>query len=305
MSAYVARRLLWLIPVLLGVAVVTFALMHAVPGGPWDREKPLPPEVVANLNQRYGLDQPLWRQFADYLGGLFRGDLGVSYIQQDRPVASIIADGLQTSATLGMLALAAAVVVGVGLGVAAAVHKDGPLDFLSVLLATLGASAPSFVLGILLVVLFSVQLHWLPTGGWGSPRQAVMPVIALSALPAAFIARVTRASMLEVLRQDYIMAARSRGLREWVLLYRHALRNALIPVLTVLGPVAAALVTGSFIVETLFSIPGTGRLFVDGVFARDYGLIMGATLFYTAVVTVANLAVDLLYAVVDPRIRYV
>ncbi|MGB6896558.1 MAG: ABC transporter permease [Dehalococcoidia bacterium] len=305
MSAYVARRLLWLIPVLLGVAVVTFALMHAVPGGPWDREKPLPPEVVANLNQRYGLDQPLWRQFADYLGGLSRGDLGVSCIQQDRPVASIIADGLQTSATLGMLALAAAVVVGVGLGVAAAVHKDGPLDFLSVLLATLGASAPSFVLGILLVVLFSVQLHWLPTGGWGSPRQAVMPVIALSALPAAFIARVTRASMLEVLRQDYIMAARSRGLREWVLLYRHALRNALIPVLTVLGPVAAALVTGSFIVETLFSIPGTGRLFVDGVFARDYGLIMGATLFYTAVVTVANLAVDLLYAVVDPRIRYV
>jgi len=304
MSAYVARRLLWLIPVLLGVAVVTFALMHAVPGGPWDREKPLPPEVVANLNQRYGLDQPLWRQFADYLGGLFRGDLGVSYIQQDRPVASIIADGLQTSATLGMLALAAAVVVGVGLGVAAAVHKDGPLDFLSVLLATLGASAPSFVLGILLVVLFSVQLHWLPTGGWGSPRQAVMPVIALSALPAAFIARVTRASMLEVLRQDYIMAARSRGLREWVLLYRHALRNALIPVLTVLGPVAAALVTGSFIVETLFSIPGTGRLFVDGVFARDYGLIMGATLFYTAVVVVANLAVDVLYAVVDPRIRY-
>jgi oligopeptide transport system permease protein len=203
-----------------------------------------------------------------------------------------------------MLALAVAVVVGVGLGVAAAVHKDGPLDYLSVLLATLGASAPSFVLGILLVVLFSVELHWLPTGGWGNPRQAVMPVIALSALPAAFIARVTRASMLEVLRQDYIMAARSRGLREWVLLYRHALKNALIPVLTVLGPVAAALVTGSFIVETLFSIPGTGRLFVDGVFARDYGLIMGATLFYTAVVVVANLAVDVLYAVVDPRIRY-
>jgi oligopeptide transport system permease protein len=305
MSVYVARRLLWLIPVLLGVAVVTFALMHAVPGGPWDREKPLSPEVVANLNQRYGLDQPLWRQFADYLGGLLHGDLGVSYMQQDRPVTGIIADGLQTSATLGMLALVAAVVVGVGLGVAAAVHKDGPLDYLSVLLATLGASAPSFVLGILLVVLFSVQLHWLPTGGWGSPRQAVMPVIALSALPAAFIARVTRASMLEVLRQDYIMAARSKGLREWVLLYRHALRNALIPVLTVLGPVAAALVTGSFIVETLFSIPGAGRLFVDGVFARDYGLIMGATLFYTAVVVVANLAVDVLYAVVDPRIRYV
>jgi oligopeptide transport system permease protein len=305
MGVYVARRLFWLIPVLLGVAVVTFALMHVVPGGPWDREKPLPAEVVANLNQRYGLDEPLWRQFTDYLWGLFRGDLGISYVQQDRPVAQIIGDGLQTSATLGMLALAVAMVVGVGLGVAAAVHKDGPLDYLSVLLATLGASAPSFVLGILLVVLFSVELHWLPTGGWGSPRQAVMPVIALSALPAAFIARVTRASMLEVLRQEYIMAARSRGLREWVLLYRHALRNALIPVLTVLGPVAAALVTGSFIVETLFSIPGTGRLFVDGVFARDYGLIMGATLFYTAVVAVANLAVDVLYAVVDPRIRYV
>lgn len=304
MTRYVARRLLWLIPVLLGVAVVTFVLMHAVPGGPWDREKPLSPEVVENLNQRYGLHEAPWRQLGDYLWGLVRGDLGISYIHQDRPVVDMIADGLQVSATLGLLALVFAAVVGVSLGVIAAVHKNRPLDYLSVLLATLGASAPSFVLGILLVVLFSVQLHWLPTGGWGSPKQAVMPVIALGALPAAFIARITRASMLDVLRQEYIVAARSRGLRERVILYRHALRNALIPVFTVAGPVAATLVTGSFIIETLFSIPGTGRLFVEGVLARDYGLIMGATLFYTAVVAVANLVVDLLYAVVDPRIRY-
>lgn len=304
MTRYVARRLLWLIPVLLGVAIVTFVLMHAVPGGPWDREKPLSPEVVENLNQRYGLHETPWRQLGDYLWGLARGDLGISYIHQDRPVADMIADGLQVSATLGLLALVFAALVGVSLGVIAAVHKNRPLDYLSVLLATLGASTPSFVLGILLVVLFSVQLHWLPTGGWGSPKQAVMPVIALGALPAAFIARITRASMLDVLRQEYIVAARSRGLRERVILYRHALRNALIPVFTVAGPVAATLVTGSFIVETLFSIPGTGRLFVEGVLARDYGLIMGSTLFYTAVVAVANLVVDLLYAVADPRIRY-
>jgi oligopeptide transport system permease protein len=173
-----------------------------------------------------------------------------------------------------------------------------------VLLSTIGASTPSFVLGILMVVVFSVKLHWLPTGGWGSPSQMVMPVLALGAVPAAFIARVTRASMLDVLRQDYIVAARSRGLRERAVLYHHALKNVLIPVLTVIGPLAATLVTGSFIVETMFSIPGAGRLFVEAVSARDYGLIMGATLFYTAAIAAANLAVDILYAAADPRIRY-
>jgi len=304
MLAYIVRRLLWMVPVLLVVATITFTLMHLVPGGPWDRDKRLPPEAQANIERKYGLDKPLWRQFTDYLTDLAQGDLGVSYRSLNRPVRDIIWDGAQITGALGLMALGVAVFLGVSLGLLAALRQNTIVDYASVTFATFGASVPSFVMGMLLLIIFSAYLHWLPTGGWGTWRQAIMPVAALSVLPTAYIARVTRASMLEVLQQDYVRTARAKGLRENVVVLRHVLRNGLIPVLTVIGPVAAALVTGSFIIEYLFAIPGIGRFFVTSIAARDYGMIMGTTLFYATIIVTANLIVDLLYAVVDPRIRY-
>ena len=289
---------------MVGIATITFILMHFVPGGPWDKEKPLPPQVVENLNARYDLDESLWKQYWSFLSGAVRGDLGGSYTFQDREVTDIIRQGFPASATLGVLAFLFAVGIGIPLGMASALRRNSPVDYLSVGLATIFASVPGFVLGLLLVTFFSVKWHLLPTGGWGSPSHAVMPIIALAALPMALIARVTRASVLEVLAEDYIRTARAKGLPSVTIHYRHVLRNALVLVLTVMGPELAALISGSFIVETVFSIPGIGRLFVLGIFQRDYGLIMGVVLFYTFAIAVMNLVVDLLYGVVDPRIRY-
>jgi oligopeptide transport system permease protein len=212
--------------------------------------------------------------------------------------------GFPKTAILGTTAFVFAMIVGISLGMAAALRQNTWIDYVCVMFSTIFASVPGFVLGILLMIVFSVVLHWFPTGGWGSPSQIVMPAIALAALPAAFIARITRASTLETMRQDYVRTARSKGLLERVVLIRHILRNSLIPVVTVAGPQFAALVTGSVIVETIFSIPGIGRLFVQAVFARDYGLIMGTVLFYSFVISIANLVVDILYGVIDPRIRY-
>lgn len=304
MLRYAARRVLWLIAVLLGIATITFVLMHAVPGGPWDREKALAPVVVENLNRRYGLDKSVGEQYFTFLAKAVRGDLGVSYTYQDRPVTHIILDGLPVTATLGLLAFAFSILLGIPLGLAAALRQNSLVDYASVFFATCFASIPGFVLGIVLIILFSVTLHWLPTGGWGDWRHLVMPVLALGALPAAYAARLTRASVLEVLRQDYVRTAYAKGLPNQVIYYRHVLRNALIPVITIMGVELAALITGSFIIENLFSIPGVGRLFVQGVFQRDYGLIMGSVLFYAFVVALFNLAADLMYAFVDPRIRY-
>ena len=304
MTSYLIRRLLWLVPVLLFVTVITFVLMHSVPGGPWDRDKPLPPTAVEQLNRKYGLDRPLWEQFGRYLLGLLQGDLGVSYRQSDRPVTEVISGGIKVSATLGGLAMLLSAAVGVPLGVVAALRRNRALDYLSVSLATLGASTPNFILGIVLIVIFASTFHLLPTIGWGSWKQAIMPVLALSALPTAFLARITRASTLEVLQQDYVRTAWAKGLSVRAVVLRHVARNALIPVLTLAGPLAAALVTGSFIIESQFAIPGVGRAFVTAIFGRDYGVIMGVTLFYALVVATANLAVDLAYAAADPRIRY-
>jgi oligopeptide transport system permease protein len=304
MLTYILQRLAWMAPVLLAVAVVTFVLMHAVPGGPWDRAKRLPPQAIENVNAEYGLDDPLWRQFVDYAAGLARGDLGVSFRQNNRPVSDVLAEGIEVTATLGLLAVIVSTTVGVALGVAAALKRNSVIDYAASALATVSASVPSFILGMLLLVIFTAQLHWLPSGGWGTWQQAVMPVIALSALPTAYIARVTRASMLDVLQQEYVRTARAKGLPAHTVLTRHTLRNAMIPVLTVVGPTAAMLVTGSFIVEQLFAIPGIGRAFVTSIQSRDYGVIMGIALFYTFVVAMTNLAVDVLYAVIDPRIRY-
>jgi len=304
MTKYIIHRIFWLIVVLLVVSFITFSLMHLVPGGPWDKEKTLAPQVVDALNKKYGLDKPFFVQFGNYLLNLLHGDLGVSYSRQDRSVTSILLTGLPKTATLGILAFILAILIGVPFGMAAALKQNSAIDYLSVLFSTIFASIPGFVLGILLIIIFSVTLHWLPTGGWGSIRQIIMPAFALATLPAAFIARITRASTLEVMRQDYIRTANAMGLQQRVVLVRHILRNSLIPVVTVAGPELAFLISGSFIIENLFSIPGIGRLFVNGVFARDYGLIMGSILFYAFAVALINLVVDVMYAVIDPRIRY-
>ncbi len=305
MFAYIVRRLLWMIPLLWAVATVTFLLMHAVPGGPFDREKEVPPSVRRNLEARYGLDKPLYEQYGDYLWGLLRGDLGISY-RNNREVSSIIREGFSVSFQVGLFAFVFATGVGMTLGIVSALNRNGIMDYVGVFFATAGAAMPNFILATFLVIIFSVQLGWFDVLGWelGNYRKMVLPVVSLATLPAAYIARVTRASMIEVLQQDYIRTARSKGLRETTIVVRHAVKNAMIPVLTVLGPIFAILVTGSFIIERTFQINGIGRRFVDGVFVRDYGIIMGTTLFYAAVVAVANLVVDILYAYVDPRIRY-
>lgn len=312
MTGYVLRRLLWLAPVLFFVTLITFVLMHLVSGGPWDtKDRPISPQLREQLESKYGLDEPVWEQFLTYSWNALHGDLGVSFQYQDRSVTEIIREGVEVSAVLGLMALAFALAVGVTLGVVAAVRQNSPIDYASVFLSTFAASTPSFVLGILLIVVFAVQLGWLPVFGWEKAwwlfpnwKQAILPTITLGALPAAYIARITRASVLEVLQQDYVRTARAKGLHERLVLGRHVLKNAVVPILTVSGPIAATLVTGSFIVETVFAIPGLGKQFVASVFQRDYGMIMGTTIFYAAIIAVANLVVDMVYVAVNPRIRY-
>jgi oligopeptide transport system permease protein len=305
MTGYVIRRVLWTIPVLWAVATVTFFLMHAVPGGPFDRDKPLTPAVRANLERRYGFDDPLPQQYLNYMTNLVQGDLGVSTRSQ-RDVTTTIREGLTVSAQLGGLAFVFATVFGGTMGVIAALNRNRIGDYVGVFVATVGSAMPNFILATFLVIIFSVQLGWTDVLGWefGNLRKMTLPVIALGMLPAAYIARITRASMLEVLGQDYIRTARAKGLAEWVVILRHTIKNAMVPILTVLGPIFAVLVTGSFIIEQSFAINGVGRHFVSAVTERDYGVIMGTTLFFALVVAIGNLIVDLLYAVVDPRIRY-
>ncbi|MBI5284824.1 MAG: ABC transporter permease [Chloroflexi bacterium] len=317
MTTYTIRRVLWVVPVLWAVATITFLLMHAVPGGPFTQDKKLPPAVTAALERRYHFDEPLWKQYTNFLWNGVHGDLGLS-VRGDREVTEIIRHTFFVTAQLGVLAFIMAVVLGLSLGTLSALNHNGPLDYIGVGFATLGASVPNFILGAFLVVIFAVNIQIFKVLGWGGPiqiqdvfdssaydwRKMVLPVIAVGALPAAYIARVTRASVLEVLSQDYIRTARAKGLQERRVVLRHTIKNALIPVLTVMGPIAANLVTGSFIIETMFGIPGVGKESIDAVVRRDYQVIMGTALFYTLIVTMANLLVDLAYAAVDPRIRY-
>lgn len=305
MTTYLIRRILAFVPLVWAIATITFFLMHAVPGGPFDREKPLPPQVIANLERRYNLDEPLLVQYGLFLRGLATGDLGQSF-SQNRPVTTIIRERLPKSMQLGACAFGFALVGGMALGVTAAVRQNSIIDYISVVLATIGASVPNFVLAVFLVLLFSLKLGWFDVLGWefGNYRKMVLPVVSLGMLPLALIARVTRASMLEVLQQDYIRTARAKGLTEYRVVLRHAVRNALIPVLTIAGPILAGLLTGSFIIERFFAIGGVGTAFVDAVQLRDYGMIMGTTLLFAVAVAVMNLIVDISYAIVDPRIRY-
>jgi ABC-type dipeptide/oligopeptide/nickel transport system permease component len=317
---YIVRRVLWIIPVLFFVSVITFTLMHAVPGGPWAREKALPAATVNLLNDKYGLDEPIVVQYLNWIGplhiedgnvaccgGILAGDLGPSYKYIDRSVNDIIADGILTTMQLGVMAFLLSVAIGLPLGIIAALGHNKLPDYSATMVSVLGIATPTFVSSILLIVLFGVVLGWLPTNAlkWDSdPTAWILPVIALSLYPIAQVARYTRASMLEVTRRDYVRTAHSKGLGRRTVVIVHMVRNALIPVVTILGPILAFLITGSFVIEYIFSVPGIGREYVASITQRDYGMIMAMTMFYAVVIVVLNLVVDVLYAYIDPRIRY-
>jgi oligopeptide transport system permease protein len=304
MTRFIIRRIMWLIPILVFVSLITFTLMHVTPGGPWDKEKPVSAQVAANLNAKYNLDKPAWQQYVLYMSNAVRGDLGPSFTYQDRSVTQIILGGLPTTASLGVLAALVAILIGVPLGVIAATKQNSAVDYAALAFGTVFASVPSFVLGFLLIIVFALTLHLVPTSGWGKPEQYVLPVLTLGLNQAALLTRITRASVLDVSRQDFMRTARAKGLHEIVLVRRHLLKNALIPIVTVIGPILAFLIVGSLIVETIFSVPGIGRLLVQGISQRDYSLIMGTTLVYALVIAGLNLVVDVLYAFIDPRITY-
>lgn len=303
MIRFVIRRLAWGILVLWLVATATFILMHLVPGGPFDQEKPLPPEIKANVDAKYHLDQPVLMQYLFYLKDLLQGDLGPSYKYLGRSVNDIIRDTFPVSLLLGLWAVLISVIVGVGAGMIAAARPRSWLDHAGMLLATAGISFPSFVLGTFLIMIFSYRLHLFPTALWEGWRYGVLPAVTLALLPTAYIARLTRSSMLEVLHRDFIRTARAKGLGERQVLLKHALKNSITPVVSFLGPLTATLVTGSFVVEFIFSIPGMGRYFITAVTNRDYPLIMGVTLVYAVLIVAANIVVDLVYTWIDPRMR--
>jgi oligopeptide transport system permease protein len=303
MLVYTVRRLLGAIPTLLLLATLTFFAMRLAPGGPFDTERVNPPEVQANINARYDLDKPMIVQYARWLGGAVRGDFRESFQYIEQPVADIIADSLPASMTLGGWALAFAVLVGIPLGCVAAWKQNTAWDASTMFLAIAGVSLPSYLVASILVLVFALQLGWLPPALWEGPSSLVLPVLTLGLRPMAIIARLTRASMIESLQSDYIRTAYGKGLAAARVVFKHALKNSLIPVITVLGPIAANLVTGSFLVEIVFQIPGLGKHFVTAVINRDYPLVMGVTLVYGVILVTANLLVDLFYAWVDPRIR--
>ncbi|MFO8058646.1 MAG: ABC transporter permease [bacterium] len=303
MTRFLAGRILSSLLVIFVVATLTFFIMHNVPGGPFDKEKSFPPEIKANIEAKYHLNEPVWKQYQYYMADLLHGDLGPSFKYRNRRVQDILADTLPVSAQLGVLALLIAVVLGVSAGIVSAVWRDSVFDRLSIFGASLGIALPSFVLGAFLIFAFAYQLKFLPPALWESPRHMVLPAITLGLAPASYLARLTRSSMLEVLEKDYVRTARAKGLSGARVILKHVLRNSLGPVVTVVGPLVAMLITGSFIVEKIFSVPGMGRFFITAVTNRDYPLIMGVTLVYTTLIVFMNFVVDIVYTFLDPRVR--
>jgi oligopeptide transport system permease protein len=306
MLRYAVGRLLGIVPTLLVIVTAAFFVMRLAPGGPFDEEQSLPPEIAANLEAAYGLDQPMFVQYGRYLAGLAHGDLGPSFKYKDYRVSELIARGLPVTVTVGVLALILAVAAGVPLGVAAALAHDRAVDHAVMGTALVGIAVPNFVVAPMLALVFGVYLGWLPVAGWepGSVRYLVLPVLTLALPFVAYIARLTRGSLLEVLQAPYIRTARAKGLARRALLRRHALKPTLLPVVSYLGPAAAALLTGSLVVEQVFGLPGVGRYFVQGAINRDYTLVMGMVIFYATLILLLNLLVDLLYGWLDPRIRH-
>lgn len=302
MTRYVFRRLGGAIIILWIIITVTFALMHAIPGGPFTTEKKLPPQVKASIEAKYHLDDPVWKQYGDYLGGVITGDLGPSYKYEGRSVNDIISDAFPISAQLGLLSLMVAVVGGIAAGAISAMRPNGIVDYAVTILSTIGISVPTFIIGAVFVYVVGFELGWFPVALWRGPSYMVLPVLTLAAQPMAFIARLTRSGLLDVYQQEYIRTARAKGLSSWTILTRHALGNAILPVITYLGPLAASLLTGSFIVETIFAIPGLGQYFVTSIYNRDYTVILGITIFYSALVVFLNILVDMIYPLIDPRV---
>jgi oligopeptide transport system permease protein len=335
MLNFVLRRLLWIVPVMVVVAGSTFFLMHQATGGPWDQEKPLPPQAVATLNAKFGLDKPQWlnldgfndarkdgdrnpislaselldSQFFNYTKNILTGDLGPTYASRGtETVQQVIRDQFPVSVKLGLVAICFAILVGVPLGIIGALRQNSWIDYLSLLTSTIGVSVPTFVSGLLLLIFMSRQFNISPIkrpeawqGAFSSAY--ILPGIVLGLGTTAYITRLTRTSMLEIMKNDYVRTARAKGLRERVVVTRHMMRNALIPVVTILGPAAADLITGSIIIETIFNAPGIGREFVTSIGKRDYSVIMGLTIFYSVLIALANVFVDLSYGFIDPRIR--
>ncbi len=306
MTRYFLKRLAGAIPTLFIIITAAFFLIRAVPGGPFDQEQSLPPEILANLQRAYGLDLPVWQQYGRYVSALAHGDFGPSFKYKDFSVTELIAQGFPVTLEIGVVALLLAVLVGIPAGVFAALHRNSAADYATMSLAVVGIAVPSFVVLPFLGLLFGIRLHWLPVAGWepDSIRHLILPVLALSLPPLAYMARMMRGSMLEVLRSDFIRTAFAKGLPLRVVILRHALRPALIPVAGYLAPAVAAILTGSLVVESIAGLPGIGRYLVQGALNRDYTLVMGMVVIYSALLIAMGLVVDLMYAWLDPRIRY-
>jgi len=313
MFSYAMKRLLGAIPTLFIIITVTFFMMRIAPGGPFDAQRRLPPEIEHNIKAAYNLDKPVYQQFAIYLGKLAHGDMGPSYKNKDFTVNELIADGLPVSAMIGLSAMLLAFVVGTVLGTSAALRQNRAFDYGAMSVAMMGITIPTFVVGPILTLIFGVYGLTLfgydislPVGGWngGAWRNLVLPIVVLAAPQIAYIARITRGSMVEVLHSNYVRTARAKGLSSPTIVVRHALRAAVLPLVSYLGPAIAGILTGSLVVEQLFGIPGIGRYFVQGALNRDYTLVMGVLVYYAAAIILLNLVCDLLYAVLDPRVRY-
>lgn len=303
MLRYILTRLLTFVPVLLAIITITFFMVRLAPGGPFDADRRVPEETLRQLEAAYNLDAPLYRQYLDYLGGVIRGDLGPSFKKPSRTVREWILLRLPVSLELGAYGLLVALCIGLPAGILAAARPNSLQDYAPMSMAMAGICLPNFVLGPLLVLVFSLWMGWMPVAGWDTPAEKVLPSLTLGAVYAAYVARLTRGGMLEVLGQDYIRTARAKGLSEMAVVLKHGLRGGLLPVIAFLGPATAGLLTGSFVVEKIFQIPGLGREFVEAAFNRDYTMIMGTVLVYATLVLVLNLLADILQAWLDPRVR--
>ena len=304
MIRYIFKRLLVAIPTLLIIITLAFFLIRVAPGGPFDMERTLPPEIQANLNAMYHLDEPLYQQYFRYLGNIIQGDFGPSFQYKDRSVTELIGYGFPVSMTLGGLAMIIAVLIGCTLGSIAAIRQNSAVDYSVMGIAMAGITIPNFVMAPILILLLAVYAGWLPAGGWGASwEQMILPIVTLALPQIAYISRLMRGSMIEVLRANHVRTARAKGLSERKVIMRHCLKPALMPVISYLGPAMAALLTGSVVIEQIFGIPGIGRYFVQGALNRDYTLVMGVVVFYGALIVLFNLLVDLAYAWLDPKVR--
>ncbi len=306
MIRYTLRRLLGAIPTLLIIITLAFLLLHAAPGGPFDVQKRIPPAIQRNIERMYHLNEPLYQQYVRYLGDILRGNFGPSYQYRDTTVNQIISEGLPVDIVIGGLALLGSLLIGLPIGIVAALRRNTRWDYWPMGLAMAGISVPVFVVAPILILLFAVYLRWLPAGQWanGNPAHVVLPAVALAAPYIAYVARMMRGSMVEVLNSPFILMARAKGLPEHRVVLRHALKPALIPMVSFLGPAVVGVITGSIVIETIFGLPGIGRAFVDGALNRDYTLVLGVTILYGVLIVAFNLLADICYSLLDPRVRY-